>query len=123
MGFKELLGRIESALDDLTTLNIVTAVGRVTLPAKDAASGPVPPVDRDAKVMRTSIDLLRGDMTTVMDPDFVTGPYQALREYHAAREKQGAAIIQANIEALKSLKNLAKEMASHPPDDPKDGGK
>ena len=39
-----------------------------------------------------------------------TGKYQALREYHAAREKQGNEIIQANIKTLKSLFELLTQI-------------
>jgi hypothetical protein len=54
----------------------------------------------------TQIDLLEGDITTVFSEAFLTPPLDKIREYHAEREKQGHAVIEANIRALTGLMNL-----------------
>ena len=101
-----LIDKIINALDKLTTLEIVTVVGRVQ---KDENTG-VLEVDwaADPKVMLSKINLLMGDITTSIDPEFVTGNYTDLREFHAKREEQGHRIIQDNIQAIKELLGLAK---------------
>ena len=102
-----LIDKIVNALDKLTTLEIVTVVGRVQKDGgKDGALG----VDwsADPKVMLSKINVLMGDITTSIDPEFVTGNYQSLRDFHAKREAQGYQIIQDNIQAIKELLGLAK---------------
>jgi hypothetical protein len=100
----ELLKQLRDALNKYVTLEIVTAVGEVMVDSKG---------DRDLDwtknpaVALTKIDLLQGDIKTIFDASFVTGDFQALREFHASREQQGHDIIQKNIAALKSLFELA----------------
>jgi hypothetical protein len=98
----KLVTKIWDAVDNLVTLRIITAVGQ---PKMEKGK---PEVDFDrAKVISTKISLLDGDITTVFDPEFVTGGYQCLREYHAAREKEGHQIVQSNIKAVEALLQLA----------------
>ncbi len=67
--------------------------------------------DQPMEIIKTTIDLLQGDIKTVMAPAFVTGNYQGLRDFHAAREKQGSEIISANLKALKELYNWVSELS------------
>lgn len=98
----ELMKKIWDAVDNLVTLRIVTAVGQ---PGLDKGK---PEVDLSkAKVISTKISLLDGDITTIFDPEFVTGTYQCLREFHAAREKEGYQIVRNNFDAVKGLLELA----------------
>jgi hypothetical protein len=60
----------------------------------------------EAKTILTQIDLLDGDITTAFSEDFLTPPLDKIREYHAEREKQGHAVIEANLKALTGLMNL-----------------
>jgi hypothetical protein len=82
--------KIFEAINDLVSLKVTTTVNIGATP----------------KSIVTTINLLEGDITTVMDDDFVSGPYQSLREFHQKREDQGQAIINGNVEALKSLLDL-----------------
>jgi hypothetical protein len=82
-----VLETIRTSLNNMVELQITTEVG----PAK----------------MQTTINLLEGDITTKIDPEFITGAYQSLREFHAEREKQAGAIVKDNIEALSRLVELA----------------
>jgi hypothetical protein len=56
--------------------------------------------------MLTCINLIEGDITTQLDPAFVTGEYQSLRDFHATREKQAADIFKTNVETLERLFRL-----------------
>ena len=88
MNTKELVSKLEKAVEDLVTLTITT-----TVTASDGG---------DASIV-TTIDHINGHITTRFDEKFVTGPYQALRDFHAAREQQGAEIINGNIEVVGKL--------------------
>ncbi len=108
----DLKKKIVDSIQNLVTLEIVTAVGQIQLEAKENrpedAERSFPDLDyeKDPKVMLTKIDLLQGDITTVYDEEFVTGEYQQLKAYHAAREKEGYDIVQKNIETLEKLLKL-----------------
>jgi hypothetical protein len=106
----DLLEKFRRAVVELETLRISTYVGNAKYdPATDRLT---PDVTEPARVMCTSIKLLTGDITTIIHPDFVTGPFQALREYHAAKEAQGMAILKANLEAVERLFELVKKLES-----------
>ncbi len=107
--------KIVDSIENLVTLEIVTAVGNVQYgprekrPADAKRHFPDLDYDRDPKIMFTKIDLLQGDIKTVYDEAFVTGEYQQLKAYHATKEKEGYQIVQKNIETLERLLKLAAE--------------
>ncbi len=109
---KDLKDKIKESLENLVTLEIITAVGQVRFepPDKneDAEKTKYPDLDfeSDPKVILTKIDLLQGDIKTVYNEEFVTGNYQSLKEFHFEKEKQGHEIIKKNIAALEKLLNL-----------------
>lgn len=105
MNFQEFLGKVKDSIEKLSTLDIVTAVG--PLKYDSVKKTYEAPESGAASVMRTRIDLLQGDITTQLDEEFATGRYQGLRDYHAAREKQGHELIKSNIETLRQLVELA----------------
>jgi len=115
MTTKELIDKLEASLENLITLEIVTSVGTVS-PTKRNKEGkredPVP--DLNAKLMRTRINLLEGDITTELDAEFVTGEYKELRTFHAAREQQAADIINRNIQAVAALIALIRGERAKP---------
>ncbi len=117
-----LLDNIKNALDKLVTLEIITAVGPVTLKTREGSpAGSFPDViecSQKMEIMLTRIDLLQGDIKTVFDPAFFTENYKGLRDFHMEREKQGQAIIKNNVEALKELFNWVKELAREPQQKP-----
>ena len=105
MDMAKLLNDIQNALENMVTLEIVTAVGAVT----HSKNGIDYDWSKEAKVILTKFDLLQGDIKTVLHPDFVTGEYQGLRDFHSEREKQGLATVRENIKALKELAELIKQ--------------
>lgn len=106
---KALMENIKKALENLTTLEIVTAVGQVDFALESDAD-----LDqtKDAKVILSKINLIQGDIKTIYDPEFVTGNYKELKDFHKAREEQGHQIIKDNLEALKNLFNLASDLGN-----------
>jgi hypothetical protein len=110
MASTELLTKFKNALTELESLRISTYVGNATY---DAANDKfVPNVADPARVMCTTIKVLTGDITTIIHPDFVSGPYQALRDYHAQKEQQGMAILKANVEVVERLFDFLKKLES-----------
>jgi hypothetical protein len=104
---KTIGDKILGAIDNLTTLEIVTAVGETKLGAGGRAR-----FDGDAKVMATRLRLLDGDASTRLDEAFVTGPYTDLRDFHAAQVARGMEIVKQNIAALGELYRLYKLVAA-----------
>lgn len=107
-----LMNQIKEALVNLVHLQIVTAVGHVSVTLKRDGSVNSLDIEEKPKAISTCIDLLQGDITTVFDPEFVTGTYQSLRDFHAAREKEGHDIVQKNLAAIQALFTLIQNMAT-----------
>jgi hypothetical protein len=97
--------RVKDSLDNLVTLKIITSVGPV--PAVDDKGNLIAGVS--AHLMRSRINLLQGDIVTEIDPAFVTGELKDLRDFHMRREQEGSAIVDKNIEVLRSLLSFAVE--------------
>ena len=106
-----LMTRIKEALVNLVHLRIVTVVGVVTVALNNDGSVKDVEIEQKVKAISTCVDLLQGDITTVFDPEFVTGSYKSLREFHAAREKEGHDIVEKNLKALRALFDLVKDLA------------
>lgn len=106
--FEDFLEDLKKAIVNAKTLEITTAVGPITWDA--AKQEYVPVADATIKAMKTKIDLVEGDMTTQMDPEFATGALQGLRDYHLKVQTEGRDIIKKNLEALESLFNLAPRL-------------
>ncbi len=108
---EDLKTDITNALKNLVTLEIITVVGQVEFKTdanKNKKGLPDIDITKNPKAILTKIDLLQGDIKTIYDPEFVTGQYQSLKDFHKSREDQGYQIIKDNIDALKNLYNLVK---------------
>ena len=118
----ELKDKILNSIENLVTLEIITAVGPVQMGPKpdsledDSRSYPDLDYDQNPKVILTKIDMLQGDIKTIYDEEFITGEYQSLKAFHAAREKEGHEIVRKNIENLNCKTVLAESSppAAHP---------
>ncbi len=106
-----LVAKISNAIESLSQLRIVTSVGAGTW---DSATQKYT-AGADAKVAYSALNLLTGDIQTHIDPSFATGDLTALRDFHFEREREGAAIVAANIAALKELLLLARELSRPTP--------
>jgi len=96
MDVSAVLKKLEQALVELVTLKITTRVG------VDGAA--------DQKVLRTTIDLAQGDITMQVDPWFLEPGQAAILALHATREKQGADIVRANLDALGALAKVLPDL-------------
>ena len=118
--FDILYEKIESAVSDLTTLKVVTAVGDVDVSQTAVEQDGEKQVIRgetyqNAKAILSTIDLIDGDMSTVMDEAFVNDPgYASIRDDHLQRVQDAQAIVEKNIETLlgmvKTVGDILKEI-------------
>lgn len=99
--------KLEAALKDATTLEITTIVGDIKM---EEVGGKLRPRPEGSKTMYTKIDLLDGDIVTMIDNAFVTGDLVNMREHHEAVEAKANKIIQDNIATLQALLNAVKDL-------------
>ena len=105
---KNLVEKIETAIEAAVTLKITTIVGDVDETLNATA----------AKAMYTEIDLVQGDIISKIDKSFLTEEtFKEMRTYHQAREAQAHEIVQKNIETLERWFELAKQLVNDPADE------
>lgn len=107
---QDLVQKITASLDKLVTLEIITAVGSVGPKGEGDNNWPDVANMTNPQMIVSKMNLLDGDIQTIFGEAFVTGDYKSLQGYHAEREKQGHAVIQSNIDTLKSLLQLARSL-------------
>ena len=118
--FDVLYDKIENAVSDLTTLKVITAVGDVdvsqTAVEKDGEKRVVRgETYQNAKAILSTIDLIDGDISTVMDEAFVNDAgYAGIRDDHLARVQDAQAIVDKNLKTLlamvKTVSDILKEI-------------
>ena len=120
MNFDVLYEKIENAVSDLTTLKVVTAVGDVDVSQTAVDENGEKKVVRgetyqNAKAILSTIDLIDGDISTVMDEAFVNDAgYAGIRDDHLNRVQDAQAIVDKNIKTLlgmvKTVGDILKEI-------------
>jgi hypothetical protein len=114
--FDDLYAKIEAAVKELTTLKVVTAVGDVNvsqeiITANGATTESHSETYQNAKAILSTIDLVDGDIMTVIDEVFVNDEsYTAVRTDHLERIKEAQSIVRANVELMKTLVITVKEI-------------
>ena len=93
-GWREILGHLEEAANNLMTLEITTTV-----------------VSNQPKEIKTKIDLLQGDISNTLDEAFLRDEeLKPIREFHAGQVEKGQAIIKGNVDVIvdlaKQLRNI-----------------
>ena len=99
--------KLEAAFEDATTLEITTIVGDITM---EEVEGKLKPKAEGTKTMFTKIDLVDGDIVTMIDNAFVKGDLVKMREHHEAVEARANKIIQDNIATLQTLLQTVKDL-------------
>lgn len=103
------IDKLKASAENLVTLKITTAIGNAE-PDPKAPNNYV--AAKDAKVMHSSIDLLQGDITTIIPEDFMQPSLSAIRQYHQTREEAGQQIIKENISCIKELVLLVEKISN-----------
>ena len=107
--FEKLYDKVEAAVADLTTLKVVTAVGDVNLSQEVVEENGVKSQKhaetyQNAKAILSTIDLIDGDIMTVIDEVFINEEsYIPVRDDHLERIQSAQGIVEANVKLLKSL--------------------
>lgn len=107
--FDELYDKIENAVKNLTTLKVVTAVGDVTISQSSVTEDDTTRETRsenyqNAKAILSTIDLIDGDIMTVMDEVFAKDTiYASIRDDHMERIKSAQQIVNQNVQTLLAL--------------------
>ena len=118
--FDVLYEKIENAVSDLTTLKVITAVGNVDVSQTAVDQNGEKRVVRagtyqNAKAILSTIDLIDGDISTVMDEAFVNDAgFVGLRDDHLLRVQDAQAIVDKNLKTLldmvKTVGDILKEI-------------
>jgi hypothetical protein len=104
--FSDFLKSIQDSISRMTVLEIRTIVGDYTIDQKQNIQA----TGSEQKIIESRIGLLTGDITVKVSQELADDQrYIWLREFHAAKERQGHAIIQNNINTLLSLIGLYKQ--------------
>lgn len=104
----EILKKIGDKIEDITVLNIQT----VMAPLEIDATGKIklsPAKDVDG--MTSTLDLIDGDIKTTIAPSFYE-KYPELVQFHQSKEAKGSEIIEANMNALKSIVGIVSSLGS-----------
>jgi 3-oxoacyl-ACP reductase-like protein len=120
--FDRLLKKILDAVEDLTTLRVVTAVGDVTITETTKKLDGEDEQSRtqqclNAKAIVTTIDLADGDIQTIMDGVFASdnAAYNKIRDEHMLRIKDAHDIVGNNVKVLKELVNTISAILATSP--------
>jgi adenylosuccinate synthase len=97
--------QIQAAIKNVISLKITTIVGNLT--QEDMTTSPVV---IDPKTIHTEIDLLQGDLVSMIDERLLADEFAIIRQHHEKREEQAHQIIDGNIKALGKLAALVQEM-------------
>ena len=104
------LDDLASKAEQIVNLQIKTIIGEVKFDPDDRSGNYT--LSDNAQTMYTSINLLQGDITSVIPESFLSDKLANMRQYHQAREEMGRQIIKDNIECLKELAALVKSLGN-----------
>ena len=107
-GLEDLLDKIQNAVQDVITLEVVTIVGDVSLKDMNDPTGELK-VDK-SHVLKTQVDLIQGDDVGIVDNWYLAPENKHMRDYHDLRAKQGQETINKNVETLKELAQYVQDL-------------
>ncbi len=113
-GLDRLMARLESAINDMTDLKVITAVGNISVEVVNTTEDGITTsirteTQKDSRAIISDIDLIDGDIMTAIDNIFITdAAYAHIRDEHLARVNDAQAIVSRNINVLKELAATAQ---------------
>lgn len=114
-GLDKFMARLDSAVNDMVQLKVITAVGNISVEVTNTTKDGITTSTRtethkDSRAIITDIDLIDGDIMTAIDSVFVTNEaYASIRSDHLARVNDAQAIVSRNINVLKELATAATQ--------------
>lgn len=113
---QKLLDKLAEKIDDLTTLEIETVVAGVSVTLDlDSQQKPtgrwtlLPSAQGTPLGMRTTVNLVDGDIKNLISPEFSSDQYKSLFDFHLGQVTKSHDIVSQNIAALV---DLAKKLMS-----------
>lgn len=97
--------KLQDIVTNLTNLTTVTAVGNVTVSGDIKKPTITIPAQEQQKAIVTNVNLIDGDISTVMHPAFAEGSMPAISELHKEMQLRGSEIVERNVKLLKELIN------------------
>jgi hypothetical protein len=115
--WEELQKKFLKAANEVVNLRITTTVGDVAM-VKDAEGAQFQPKVSNAASLYTVVNILQGDMETIIDQSLLSEKFDAIRELHKDREEQAHLIIQKNMETLTELAKTVLKFLNDNPETP-----
>jgi hypothetical protein len=115
--WEDLQKKFLKAANEVVNLRITTTVGDVAM-VKDAEGAQFQPKVSNAASLYTVVNILQGDMETIIDQSLLSEKFDAIRELHKDREEQAHLIIQKNMETLTELAKTVLKFLNDNPETP-----
>jgi len=123
---KSLQERLTDAVQNITTLEVITRVGAVQITMADGKDPQVTLVvsnEQKESGAYTRIDLVDGDTLNNLSPEFVNGAYADLRAFHQQAVKDAHGLVDKRMELIErvakwlagELGDLLKKASNSPP--------
>jgi len=115
--WEDLQKKFLKAANEVVNLRITTTVGDVAM-VKDAEGAQFQPKVSNSASLYTVVNILQGDMETIIDQSLLSEKFDAIRELHKDREEQAHLIIQKNMETLTELAKTVLKFLNDNPETP-----
>ena len=117
--WENLQQKLLKAANEVVNLKITTTVGDVEMVAHESVDGvKMQPKVMNSSSLHTVVNVLQGDIETVVDQSLLSEEFNPIRELHKDREDHAHKIIRANLETLTELASMViKFLSDNPPDE------
>ncbi len=103
-GPKSLSDKLLAAMGAAVELRVITYVGDAAISGNlERASVSFGDQPKPGNVIATSINLVQGDVTSVVPDRFWTADKQVIRDYHSAQVDQAKAIVERNLQLVAEI--------------------
>jgi hypothetical protein len=105
--------KLIKAAKEVVKLKITTTVGDIETAIDDDGKKTFI-IGDGSSTLHTEIDLLQGDIVSLVDKDLLADKYNPVRDLHEGREKRGDDIIRANMQTLTALAKTIGDFLNPP---------
>jgi hypothetical protein len=114
--WEDLQKKFLKAANEVVNLRITTTVGDVAMVKSEEGAEYQPKISNSASLY-TVVNILQGDMETIIDQSLLSDKFDVIRELHKDREAHAHSIIKANMETLTELaKTVLDFLNENPPE-------
>ena len=117
--WESLQQKLMKAATEVVNLKITTTVGDVEMVKHESVEGiQVQPQVVNSSSLHTVVNVLQGDIETIVDQSLLTEEFDPIRKLHKDREESAHKIIRQNMETLTALaKTLIDFLNENQPDE------